>query len=282
MQEFIVSTLEDENDGDHNAGDLSLREAIALANENEGEDSITFDSSLSGGSIGLTQSEPTPRGGEFNQDLEITDSLNIVGLGAQNLTIDGLSRGNGIFEITGENTNVNLEGLTIANGSDARFFFNDAGVGGAIKFSGDNLTVKDSLITNSFADIGGAISSSGHVNINGSTISNNSGPGISDPSGAIDASSLDVTNSTISDNRDRGILAGTLNITNSTVSDNNTNNTSNGSSGFATEILTKGGTANVTSSIVTGNSQDQNSGDKFTDLGGEFISGGNNLIAESD
>lgn len=286
MQEFIVSTLEDENDGDHNSGDLSLREAIALSNENEGEDTITFDSSLSGGTIALTQSEPAPRGGEFNQDLEITDSVDIIGLGAKNLTIDGLNRGNGIFNIEGENTNsnlnVNLEGLTITNGLDARFFFNDAGEGGAIKFSGDNLTVKDSVISNNKADIGGAIKSSGHVNIIGSTFSNNSGPGVSNPSGAIDVSSLDVTNSTISDNLDRGILAGTANITNSTVSDNNTSNTSDGNSGFATEILTRGGTVNIASSVVTGNSKENNSGDKFTDLGGEFISGGNNLIAEGD
>jgi CSLREA domain-containing protein len=46
MQEFIVSTLEDENDGNFNAEDLSLREAITLANEQEGADAISFDSNL--------------------------------------------------------------------------------------------------------------------------------------------------------------------------------------------------------------------------------------------
>jgi len=282
LETYTVTTTDDENDGSDSGAGLSLREAISLSNENEGEDTITFDSSLSGGTIALTQTERNPRGGEFNQDLEITDSLNIVGLGANNLTIDGLSSGNGIFNIGGENTNVNLEGLTITNGTDTRFFYNDAGEGGAIKFSGANLTVKDSAITNSSADYGGAIKSSGHVNIIGSTISNNSGPGISSPSAAIHASSLDVTNSTISDNRDRGISAGTLNITNSTISDNNTDNSSDGNSGFATEILTRSGTATITSSIIAGNSQDQNSGNNFTDLSGEFISGGNNLIAEGD
>ena len=49
--ELVVSILEDENDGDFSAGDLSLREAIALANEQEGEDTIIFDSDLSGGAI---------------------------------------------------------------------------------------------------------------------------------------------------------------------------------------------------------------------------------------
>ena len=37
---LVVSTVEDENDGDFSAGDLSLREAIALA---EAGETISFD-----------------------------------------------------------------------------------------------------------------------------------------------------------------------------------------------------------------------------------------------
>ena len=48
-EKLIVSILEDENDGNFSAEDLSLREAIAQANEQEGADTITFDSNLSGG-----------------------------------------------------------------------------------------------------------------------------------------------------------------------------------------------------------------------------------------
>jgi CSLREA domain-containing protein len=279
MQEFIVSTLEDENDGNHDAGDLSLREAIALANEQEGADTITFDSNLSGGTIALTQTVPTPRGGgEFNESFDIKDSVNIVGLGADKLTIDGLSSGNGIFNIGGEypntedpNLNVSLEGLTITNGFDARFFFMDAGVGGAIKFSGNNLTVKDSAITNSKADIGGAISSSGHVNIIDSTISNNDNGGFggSFPSGAIDANSLDITNSTISNNPNSAIFADTLNISNSTVTNND-----EGISSYGTSSV------KITSSIVA----DNNNIDLFTFKTGDgspvITSGGNNLIGD--
>ena len=58
-QEFIVSTLDDENDGDFSAGDLSFREAIALANENEGVDTLTFDPSLNGGTITLIKDQST-------------------------------------------------------------------------------------------------------------------------------------------------------------------------------------------------------------------------------
>ncbi|MGL5075354.1 MAG: choice-of-anchor Q domain-containing protein, partial [Waterburya sp.] len=274
-----VTTTNDENDGSDAGTGLSLREAIALANESEGEDTITFDSSLSGGTIALTETETGPRGFPFNADLEVTDSVNIIGLGANNLTIDGLSGGNGIFEITGENTNVSLEGLTIANVTDTRFFFNDAGTGGAIKFSGDNLTLKDSVINNSFADYGGAIASSGHVNIIGSTITNSNGPGISTPSGVINANSLDVTNSTISNNQDLGILANEVNITNSTIANNNNDNESQGFGHSASEITANRGT--ITSSIIAGNSQDNND-NQLPDLSGEFTSGGNNLISNGE
>ena len=43
----------DEFDFDVSVGDLSLTEAIAIANEAPGADTITFDSSLAGGSIDL-------------------------------------------------------------------------------------------------------------------------------------------------------------------------------------------------------------------------------------
>ncbi|MGL6340801.1 MAG: DUF4347 domain-containing protein, partial [Waterburya sp.] len=279
LADFTVTTTNDENDGSDAGTGLSLREAIALANESEGEDTITFDSSLSGGTIALTETETGPRGFPFNDDLDITDSVNIIGLGANNLTIDGRNGGNGIFEITGENTNVSLEGLTIANGTDTRFFFNDAGTGGAIKFSGDNLTLKDSVINNSFADYGGAIASSGHVNIIGSTITNSNGPGISTPSGVINANSLDVTNSTISNNQDLGILANEVNITNSTIANNNNDNESQGFGNSASEITANRGT--ITSSIIAGNSQDNND-NQVPDLSGEFTSGGNNLISNGE
>lgn len=281
MQEFIVSTLEDENDGNFNTEDLSLREAIALSNENQGEDSITFDSSLGGGTIALTQSEPTPRGGEFNQDLEITDSLNIVGLGANNLTIDGLSRGNGIFEITGENTNVNLEGLTIANGDHARFFLSDPLPGGAIDFEGANLTLKDSLIVGSDATLGGAIKNSGNASIINSTITDSSGIDDSVPGGVIyNTGTLDISNSTISDNRSRGVAnRGTLEVNNSSVSNNFGGGVFNSNSATITSsIIANNTSSDVTFTTVTPGT---NTGDDV--IGTEaFASGGNNLIGRVD
>jgi hypothetical protein len=202
LADFTVTTTDDENDGEDAGKGLSLREAIALANENEEEDNITFDPSLSGGTIALTQTESGGRGGEVNQDLDITDSVNIIGLGANNLTIDGLSGGNGIFKITGENTNVNLEGLTVANGDYIRVFLNDALPGGAIDFQGANLTVQDAVIVGSDSTFGGAINNSGNASIINSTITDSSGIDDSFPGGAIyNTGTLDISNSTISNNR---------------------------------------------------------------------------------
>ena len=80
---LIVDTLVDESDGDYSRFDLSLREAIELANANPTLDKIQFDPLLTAtagplpATILLTQGE-----------LLITDSLTITGPGADLLTID--------------------------------------------------------------------------------------------------------------------------------------------------------------------------------------------------
>ena len=56
---LLVDNRIDENDGDFSVGDLSLREAVDLANANQGDDTIAFDPSVfTGGNnslIRLTQ-----------------------------------------------------------------------------------------------------------------------------------------------------------------------------------------------------------------------------------
>ena len=70
MATFTVTNTNDEGSG-------SLRQAIINANNRNGADKITFDSSLSGSTINLTSGE-----------IRITESLEIEGLGAENLTVD--------------------------------------------------------------------------------------------------------------------------------------------------------------------------------------------------
>ena len=100
--DLVVDTLSDVTDGDYSAGNLSLREAVGLANGNIGfADAIRFNPSLTAdgpATILLTHGE-----------LNISESLTITGPGAERLTVDAsgsdptpeLNNGDGsrIFEI---------------------------------------------------------------------------------------------------------------------------------------------------------------------------------------
>ena len=79
---LVVDTAADESDGDYSAGDLSLREAIGLANGSIGADTITFSPLFdTAQTINLTSQMPT-----------ITDDVTITGPGQSLLKIDA---GNG-------------------------------------------------------------------------------------------------------------------------------------------------------------------------------------------
>jgi CSLREA domain-containing protein len=201
MQEFIVSTLEDENDGNHDAGNLSLREAIALANEQEGADTITFDSNLSGGTIILNSGE-----------LLIDKSLNIEGLGADNLTIDAERRSR-VFNIDDGNTetqsNVSIKGLTITGGRPP-----DTDGGG--NANRENLTLSDSNVTENGGN--GIVNLNASITINNSHLNNNGQAGLRSEN-----SEITINNSFVDNNLDYGGIFSydsELNIFNSSVSNN--------------------------------------------------------------
>lgn len=284
-QEFVVSTLDDENDGDFSAGDLSLREAIAQANDREGADTITFDASLSGGTIANSNNS-------LGRNLNIDDSLSIIGLGRDNLTVEV----DYIFNVEAD-TDLKLDGLNL--------------VGSKIDSSG-NLTFSNSTISKT-AEIGSAdnsaIISRGTATIVDSSIQDNSGGGnvgivIESGNATIERSAItgndasayaqsgiivrsdamvDIINSTIANNQARsnaGIeSSGTVNVSNSTIANN-----SGGLGGGGIKTL-NGGVTTITSSIVARNTGTDGSfpvGDISVSGDGEVISGGNNLIGNGD
>ena len=298
MEEFVVSILEDENDGDLSAGDLSLREAIATA---ESGDTITFDESLSGGTIALVDGE-----------LAIDKSLTINGLGAENIIIDanGINR---VFNIDDGNEDtqidVALNGLAITGSSRGEFDFdgtstllnsgggilnsenlevnntdiynNEVFYSGAGISSSGTLTVNNSAIysnvvrndANSISAAGGGISSSGTLTVNNSAIYSNSvsvGDAGATGGGIANAGTATINQSTINDNgvggrgnNGGGIenREGDLTITNSTISGNGSN--------LAGGIFNNAGEVTVTSTIIA----NVISGDDFTSGGNNFISG---------
>jgi predicted outer membrane repeat protein len=121
---FAVGSLADVVADD---GVVTLREAIEAANTNVAVfdaaagsatevDQITFDADLySGGPATITL------GGS---SLQITDDLDIIGPGSENLTIDANEQSS-IFQVVGSGDEVTLSGMTLTNG------FSDQG-GGAI------------------------------------------------------------------------------------------------------------------------------------------------------
>jgi predicted outer membrane repeat protein len=253
LPSITVDTLVDEFDGNLSPGDISLREALVFTADGG---TINFDASLTGGSIVLNLGE-----------LNVTHSVNLVGLGANNLTIsaNNVSR---VFNVDDGNSstqlNVTLDGLTITGG-------NTTGLGGGI-LNRENLTVRNSHITNNLAQEGAGINNDGGVlTVINSTISRNSA---STFSGGIDndRGTATIRNSTISGNIANffgGIATnqGRTTISNSTITNNTGTSPGNG--------LFNGtdSTTTVTSSIVAGNA---NNNDVESIVA--FTSGGNNLI----
>ena len=220
----VVTILTDENDGDLSLDDISLREAILFSDRG---DTITFDSSLSGGTIALELGE-----------LAIQQEVNIQGLGADNLTIDavGESRVFRIDDFRYDSFDVSLSDLTITGGSG------DSDYGGGI-YNQENLTITDSVISNNVSRRGGGIYNNGTLEIESSIITGNSTKNLSTGTysngGGIhnvdrfdeNNNALTIRNSTISGNSAQGSGGGIANegrgftpdrtvIVNSTISGN--------------------------------------------------------------
>jgi hypothetical protein len=252
---LVVSTAVDRLDTWFDPNNLTLRDALALANTYAGADTITFAPALSGMPIPLSLGE-----------LPISDSVTVQGLGAANTTIDaqGSSR---IFDVSAAAGDVTLDGLTLTGGHVTA---TDEG-GGAIRFAGSGkLTVQNSdLLSNSSAGPGGAIDAppagpnmlSGPVDVIGSTLAGNFTQGPDAAGGAIFSSNvLQVIGSTISGNSTQGANAngggiatgpgpaGLAYLVNSTLSGNFTQGDGANGGGLATGL---NATAAVLNSTVT-------------------------------
>jgi hypothetical protein len=192
----VPSTLTVTNNFGFGTG--SLRDEIGIA---QSGDTIVFEPSLRGQTIDIWSNAPFSGGGSY--EIDITKSLDIEGLGASNLAINGafLSR---VFRVTA-GAQVTLSGLTIEYGSGTTGAYDpavDDGLGGSILNYG-TLTVTgcvvtgDSVNTNA-AFYGGGIYNAGTLTVSGSTVTHNiaryAGGGI------YNAGTLAVLNSSVIDN----------------------------------------------------------------------------------
>lgn len=126
----------------------SLREAIAFANSLPGADTVTFESSLAGETISLTQGQ-----------LTVSDSVSVAGLGADQLTISGNDNSRIFLFGSDDAATYTIADVTLTDGEVARGMEPNPEVGGAIQLLDDNdtLIIERSVISSSAANGGGAI-----------------------------------------------------------------------------------------------------------------------------
>ncbi len=237
--DLVVTTLSDSVDMAD--GQLSLREAVILANSTSGA-KITFAAGLSG-TINLTI-------GQLALTSDVTINGDTNGDRKADITISG-NNASRIFNISGAFTDVDLASLTLTGGNAS----GDAGGAILVTAARGRLTVIDSTIQNSTASLdgGGIHSEAEDLVIVNSLITGNS----SNFGGGIllaGSSKLFLTNSTIHANTattDGGGIdtsgGNTVIIHSSTI----TGNTAGGTGGGLD--LFQGSTATVVNSVFTGN-----------------------------
>ena len=246
-QTIVVTTADDEIDGNLSPGDISLREAILMANDSPAANTIVFDQQLASQAIEL-RFGPLPTG-ETPIDESAEFDLRIIGLGAEQSTIDARDQSR-IFTIN-EGRRVELSGMTLTGGREI--------LGGAILTHGD-LTLNGVAIRDSNAGEGGAVHVhlEGGVSIRNSEFSGNS----ADVGGAIMifGETFSAINTTFSDNaalRTGGALSfligrgGTL--INCTITDNTANSDRDFRGEFGGGIQSRNADVLLHNTIVAGN-----------------------------
>ena len=240
---LTVDTLVDEDDGDYSVGDLSLREAIAIAHPGF---SIDFDPALTSGgpaTIVLTQGE-----------LLIDKNLIIEGPGADLLTIDASgndptpeldnSDGSRVFNINDHDyqsyLSVSLSGMTItgADANNAIYSFEDLSLS-SVKVIGNH----------------GGVSSIGDLAIVDSELSGNSSSAIVSARYRLDMSNTTISNNTGTAVQAKTYFGGVFNITDSTIS----GNTATKGGGIYVSRYYEDAIVTITNTVISGNTATQGS-----------------------
>lgn len=181
---YFVTDFEDSLDGDFSDGNLSLREAVLLANH-DGVDSTI---NLAAGTYILAIAGSDEDDG-LTGDLDVFNdgSLTIIGAGAGQTIIDAGGSGGIRDRVFDVYTTMTLESLTVAGGYAVREAGQPGQYGGGIRYSlttsDKPLTVLNSEITGNWAENGGG----------GIYVPNHAGGGVS--------AKVNILNSVISHNR---------------------------------------------------------------------------------
>ena len=236
-----VNTTVDENDGGEAGTGLSLRDAIAIANQTPENNYIIELQEGATYTLNVDSGDP----GDNHLDIE-QGNVTIRATGNERAIIDasGLENPDVVLHILGD-ANVNLENLTITGGvAEGDNDTEGLGEGGGIFISeASTVTITDSLITgNSATSVGGGISTSPESTVtlvNSEVINNQAG------------------------NNGGGIISrsGNFTIRNSIITGNNATGVTSGDT-FARGggIVVAGGTTNILETTIAENSSDEGGG----------------------
>ena len=264
---IIVTTLEDNNDGDISSDDISWREAIDLVADGG---IISFDDALfavdgdplTNTTIAVFGAAEIISGKAFRIDGDLNDD------GIADVTFNGAASADEFLQQNFSGNLLTLEGLTIEN-------FSNAASGGAIQSRDDLYVLNSNIVNNTSGNFGGALRlySGGSAVIANSYFSGNSSAG---SGGAIRASTdVAILGSTFVGNYAAGssgggafeIGTGTATILNSTFTGNYAESSGGG-------ISRASGTLNISNSIIAGNA----AGGTGDDVNGVFTSNGANVF----
>ena len=291
-----VDTTDDTNTGAFADNDdkNTLREAISYANiQPFFVPRITFQSSVfptSGATITLSV-------GGTNQ-LEITDSVIIDGLGADRVIVNGNDNSRVFLIDDGDNSteiDVTIRGLTIRDGNTSASIITDSETGAGIRNS-ENLTLENVAVRSNrsdpfVADIGenggGLFHEHGNLLVIGSTFADNSafnGGGINIESNSAGA---DIINSTFYNNTvlggGGGISAnGTVTIRNSTITGNRADDDNTISGSRQGGVSFNGGNLTLHNTLVAGNFENTGASEVISDVVALTPDSSNNLIGQQD
>jgi predicted outer membrane repeat protein len=280
MTTFTVTTLIDENDGGDGGTQLSLREALALANAADDDDTITFAPTVTGGTIFLSQASQLSVATTLTIDGDIDDD------GSPDITVSANTvfflddATNRVFEVFGEASatpiTATLDGLVVRDG-------NDTVGGGILVAEGDALTLTNSTVTanNATSNGGGIFADTGATLIlAGVTVSNNVAEGEGGGIYGGNDSAVVVTDSAFLRNRAEANGGGIygydgvpISLTNVTLAGNAAGGDGGAVYGFGGNIIT------VVNSTITGNSAGDtgggiyNFGDGVTTLTNSIVAG---------
>lgn len=243
--QYVVTTLNDADDGSCTSIVCSLRDALTADNTTAGD--VTFAPSLAG-TITLTSALPA-----------ITDQFNLLGPGAQTITVSGNnSAAVGTVVTMSPGVGAFVYGVTIANGNTYGSTTNN---GGAL-WSNGTLSIANSAFMNNSAlsASGGAVVANGALTVVNCTFSGNSA-GIYGAGAIVSNNIGTVTNSTFSGNSATGnstastnggaiVNSGSLTIADSTFFGNTVTNSPGGSGG----AIYSAGTLTITNSTFATNS----------------------------